>query len=193
MAILDLAIYVIIAATGFIGWRRGFISQASSLAAIILGVILCRLLGPAVVDMVVGTDAIGIKRFATQVFVYLALYAVVGVLCRFLGSVLHKLSHVLLLGPIDHLAGAALCIAKWMIGISLVLNLYLAFSPQSASSDEADIAANLPLSAVVKVAPALFGFTESKILNNESDNQTSGRSKAAVQRRAASQRHERSI
>lgn len=166
MAILDLAIYIIIGVAAVTGYRRGFISQASSLAAIVIGIIACRVLGPTVTDLVVGADANGLKRFAASVMAYICIYAVVGIGVKIVGRVLGKISHALLLGPLDGVAGAALSIAKWMIGISLVLNLYIAFNPMS-DAEGSDIAADLPLSAVVKIAPAIFGFTDFNALENE--------------------------
>ena len=52
MPALDIAILIVFAVSAVMGFRRGLIAQVGSVAAIIIGIIACRMFGAQVTEMI---------------------------------------------------------------------------------------------------------------------------------------------
>lgn len=161
----EAAIYhIIIIAAGvygiFRGWRCGFLGQTGGLLGMLFGIVFCRLfvkdgaevardLCPSIEDL-----------FASD-FIYMALSAVVIYTTvyfgfRLMSLVFHRVLCGLNLGPVNSLAGAALCLLKYMIVISLLYNVILSIFPGCALMKECRAGDGNMIELVMALAPALM-------------------------------------
>lgn len=162
MSFIDLLILAVAAGSVIFGLTKGFIRQAGSIAGIIAGIALARVAGGGVgslyggmlpesfVETAAGQYAIGV---AGRVTVLVLVYFIV----LFLAKSLKTVAHALLMGPLDRALGAVLGMFQWFFGLSVLLNLYAAFSPETVLSEHSKIAGGLALEAVMALAPALTG------------------------------------
>lgn len=127
-----LFILIVVLAAGALGWTKGFIGQISQLIGIILAIAACRIFGDYVTGLIAGHNANDtvIYTVIAYTLLFLAVYIIVWLIAKMLLSAIHVL-HV---GILNRIGGAIFCICKWMILVSLVLNVYAALVPDTALS-----------------------------------------------------------
>ncbi len=126
MNLLDYIIIVTLVILTIKGILRGFIREISSLAGIILGILLGNSMQPAVSEIlkeyIPFTSYIPLISFAS-------IFVVVLVLCNIIGWLIHLLFKKAFLGWVDKLLGAGLAILKCIIIIYLVIVILTFFVP----------------------------------------------------------------
>lgn len=162
MTALDIIILVFVAVGLATGLYKGFISQLGSIAAIVLGIIACRLWGDVAVGVVSGwldpsPEYSSWTVYGVTIIGYVLLFVVVYLAVIVLARLLHRLSHVMLMGPIDHIAGALLGIFKWVLLLSVLVNLWLVCSPGSKAVEDSRLAGGKVAAWVKGFAPSLLG------------------------------------
>ncbi len=162
MNFLDILILVVAVAAVIFGAAKGLIKQLGSMAAVIAGIVMARLAGGAVgavygsmlpeafAGSAAGQYAVGV---AGRVTVLVLVYCLV----LFLAKGVKMVAHALLLGPLDRALGAALALFQWMLGLSVLLNIYAALNPEAVLSRHSEIAGGLALEVIMALAPALLG------------------------------------
>lgn len=154
MTTLDFIILGIILAATIVGAYKGFVSQAGTIAGVVLGVLGCRFFGSTVADRFItaGAEHETVYRALIYALLFIAIY--LGV--RFVASLFGKALSALHVRVVDRLGGAIFCAAAWMLAMSVALNVYLTISPD----DRAHF--NTPQkpwrTAVVDFAPEVLGF-----------------------------------
>lgn len=156
MAVIDIILILIFILTAWLGFRKGIITQIGSLAAIVIAIIACRMFGVTVENLIFGQrpdwDS-GFSHYAVSIIsnaiIYIAVYYAVILIAR----MLHTLSHVVLLGPLDHIAGAAFSVAKYGLLVSLLLNLYIALFPDTSLLAQSRLADGKAVEKVIGFAP----------------------------------------
>lgn len=160
MTFVDILLILILVLGGWIGFRKGIITQIGSLAAIVVAVIVCRVAGSVIVDLILDAhpawQADSIKRFSVSVITNCAIYIVVYYAVILFARLLKSVTHAVLLGPIDRIAGAAFTIAKYFLIISLLLNLYIAIFPRTSLLSKSRIAGGQAVELVIGFAPWLL-------------------------------------
>lgn len=157
MATIDTIIVLIFVLAAVIGFRKGIINQLGSLAAIVISIIVCRLFGGVIVDILLSAhpewNEAAMKRFAVSIFANCIIYIVVyyGVLLA--ARLLRKVTHTMLLGPVDRIAGSVFSLAKYFLLLSLVLNLYIAFVPKTTILTKSKLGGGQIADLVVGFAP----------------------------------------
>ncbi len=124
-----LLLVVIIAAA--LGFRSGLVKQAGSMAAIIIGVIACRMLGDrgtAWLQTVAGDDS---SPLLIIVLAYAGIFLLAYFAVTMLVNLVHCVVNVAHLGLIDRLAGAAFKVLLWCFVLSIALNVWAGFMPES--------------------------------------------------------------
>lgn len=163
MPLIDIILLIIFIATAVTGFRKGFIAQVGSLAAIVVAVIACRALGPTATGWVMpdGPDAeagSSMSRIIASAMAYSGVYLVAYYAVILVVRLLKMVTHTLFLGPLDRIGGAAVNIIKWGLAVSLVLNLYLALWPDGKMLRSSTIAGGKPIEWVVALAPKALGI-----------------------------------
>lgn len=158
MATLDIVTLVILGIAAVWGYAKGFISQLGGLAAIIIGVIACRMLGPQAVDLMAPPPATGdsLNRWGIVIMVYAVIY-LVGYYGVILVAKLLKLAvHTVFLGPLDRIGGALFNVAKVLIVVSFALNIYVSLSGKEVKAT-GSIFDGKGLEYVMAIAPKIVG------------------------------------
>lgn len=152
MLALDILILAVLAVGGAIGFSRGLLSQVGQIAAVAVGIILCRLFGSEASALLSGGNT-------GSAFDYVAGYAVV-----FLGGygitwlvarMLRKTVHAIHLGILDRLGGALFKIGLWGLMLSLALNVMLLITGDDNEIRRPDKPWR---AAVTDYAPAVLGY-----------------------------------
>lgn len=159
MNAIDIIILVVIAGAAIYGLYRGFIKQLSSLAAIALGVIGCRLFGNdvGVMAMSLMPDTLNnptIANFIGIAILFILIYLTV----ELIASLLHSLSHALMLGWLDHLLGSVFSLFKWLLILSIILNVWELVSPQNPIFSNSTLMDGEMLPGIMNIAPKLLGI-----------------------------------
>lgn len=161
----EAAIYhIIIIAAGvygiFRGWRCGFFGQTGGLLGMLFGIVFCRLF---VKDGVVVAEEVcpSIADLFASDFIYtsltaLVIYTTVYFGFRLMSLVLNRVLSGLNPGPVNSLGGAALCLLKYVLFISLIYNVILAIFPGSALMKECRAGDGNMIELVMALAPALM-------------------------------------
>lgn len=161
MTALDIILLIIFIVSAWLGFRKGIIRQLGSLAAIVVAIIACRTLAPSVAELIFGSHPdweTGSISHATvsivsNCIVYLvAYYAVI-----LIAKLLHTVSHAVLLGPLDHIAGAAFSVAKYFLLVSLLLNLYIVLFPASSLRSKSHLCGGRVVELTTELAPWVLG------------------------------------
>ncbi|MCM1521250.1 MAG: CvpA family protein [Muribaculaceae bacterium] len=160
---------IVIAVSGAWGFWKGFINQAGSIAAVIVGLLACWLLGPMVMKFVApgGTNPVGhMSYYAIAAGTYSVIYIVAYYSVILVAKMLRLTVHALFLRPLDRIAGAILSIAKSLIMVSFLLNIYILFSPDSDLSKSSKIANGRLVETVIDLGPRIVGVLTSETENH---------------------------
>lgn len=118
---LDIIVLVVAVYSIFKGYSSGLVKQLASLA----GIVACILLSNKVSFIILpylrdwGIFPESLIEPAAFIISFLSIYAVVSLL----GYMLHTILESVKLGLLNRIGGIVLCLAKWLIILSLVLNL----------------------------------------------------------------------
>lgn len=142
------------------GFTRGIVKEVSSLCAIALGIIACRLFGDRAASLAAGvlsldTEGSAISRYAASMIGAAALFCLVWLAVFIVSRLIRGAIHAIHLGFVDSLLGAFFCAAKWLLVLSLVLNMVYIVAPY-ASMWGADPPEGV-IKAILGYAPWLFG------------------------------------
>lgn len=161
MAVIDIIILIIFAVAVIDGYRKGFIGQIGSMAAIVVAVIACRLFGPTVSDVILpsGDEAANSawSRYTANILGYCLVY-IIGYYAVILASRLLKMvAKTFLLGPIDAIGGALVSVLKWFMAVSIAANLYIVLFPSGNLLSSSEMAGGKPMEWIIHIAPAAIG------------------------------------
>ncbi len=167
MTVFDIIILVVALGSAFMGWRKGIVLQLGALAAIVVGILACRLGGDWLTaflenggtspDGTVTEPETGKGYFYTvlaRVILFIAGYALVKMVARFLRGVTHALQ----IGFLDRVAGAVFCLFEWMVILSLALNLWLIVKPATDLHKLSTMCNGHAIEAVAGLAPQVLGW-----------------------------------
>lgn len=161
MAIIDIIILVIFAASALMGYRKGFIAQAGAVAAIIVAIIACRMIGPAATEMILphGDEAANSAwtRYSSAAFAYCGVYIVAYYAVVIVVKLLKLATTTLMLGPLDSIGGAVVNVFKWFMAVSVIANLYLAIWPGGQLLATSKLGNGQAVTWIVKLAPGVLG------------------------------------
>ncbi len=186
MSITDIIILIIIAVGLFMGWRKGLIAQLGKIAALIAGVVACRVFGDKVamwlVEAMSNPDDAAETPLLWVTLAYIVVFLGVYFVVTALYSCLRKAVHLITTSLIDRLAGALFRALLYLMAVSLALNLWLLISPGSAVAMSRLVHTRVFGISILTLAPATLGAATTasvmdKIWNPEhaDDNHNAGR------------------
>ena len=161
MALIDIIIIMVFAVAVINGFRKGFIAQAGSLAAIVVAIVACRLLGPAATDIVLAhheCETTAIQHYCTSALVYCGVYITAYYAVIIIVRLFKLIVNTLMLGPLDSICGALVSLFKWFMALSIAANLYIALFPNGNWLATSTICNGRPISWIIKLAPNVLGI-----------------------------------
>lgn len=160
MSTFDILVLVVALGGAVLGFRRGFIAQAGQIIAFVLGIMACRMFGPAVAAWLGSTtDSATTDTAIAYAITYVGAYVAVLVVVRLVRGVVSAVH----LGVFDRLGGAALKAGLWLFMLSIALNVWAAVIP---GSDLTDTQRHPRRAYVLKIAPAVCGYVMEKARTN---------------------------
>lgn len=162
MTALDIIIIGVFIASAVMGFRKGLIAQIGSVAAILIGIIACRIFGAQVTEIIVPAQATGedvdtMSRWGATILAYACLYIVAYYAVILVARLLKLVTHTLLLGPLDSIAGAAVSVAKWFMAVSVAVNIYIIIFPGTDLTSAAKVCGSRPVAWIIDLAPTVWG------------------------------------
>lgn len=148
------------------GWRKGIVLQLGGLAAIVAGVVACRVWGSEALDWLLArcTEEGEVLTPAQSYFytvlsrllLFIAAWAVVKVVARFVRG----LTHALHVGFLDRVAGMLFAMFEWLLVLSLALNLWMVVKPEADVARMGRMFNGHAAEAVVELSPKVLGWAE---------------------------------
>lgn len=153
---------IIVAVTAIVkGFRSGFTGQVSGVLGFAFGTVCAHVFDTESESLVRGllpglSGRVG-SEFAYSVISAALVYAIVFVAFRLFTRILRSAMQVFYVGMLDKLLGAAFCLLKYMLVLSIVYNLILCVNPTSrllkyATAEDGNI-----VEVVMMLAPGLLG------------------------------------
>ena len=162
MAFIDLLIVVLAAFGAFTGYRKGLINGIGSVAGLLIGIIVCRLAGDAFYSMMVawhpswagwpGAPYTG--KVMAEIILFAIVYAATVIAAGLAKGIIHSLS----LGGFDRIGGAAFGALKYLLLLSVVLNLIYVIDPTASMFHSSGLLGGLCLKAVMRLGPWVWGL-----------------------------------
>lgn len=157
MSVFDIIITAILLFALVRGYITGIIRQLGVLLGIILGIIFSSMLAPLLSEFLtfisgsswhIGTRGATILSF---ILIFLLTYII--------GHFIHRTAAALKIGWFDSLSGAIFNCAKYLLIISLLLNIYK-IGYEYVSSTPAPVPAGVTYDKIIKIAPLVIGYAE---------------------------------
>lgn len=139
MSFIDIVIIIVMLGGLAVGFSKGITRSLSSIAALIVAVLACRTIGSG-------------QSVQTNILIFAIAYAVVMVL----GSALHRLIKMTFLKPLDRLLGAVYVAGEYMVGLSLIMNLWIWLRSMTGTPETAWIG-DVWAQKVIDLGPWLMG------------------------------------
>lgn len=158
MNAIDFIILGVFILAAIVGWTKGLIGQAGTIAGIILAVVVCRFFGGTVADMIVSPGSEHAELY--RVLVYALTFAVTYLVVKLVASLCTKALNAIHLSIINRVGGVLFSVGAWLLILSIVLNVYLAVAP--ADIDKFNDPAKPWRTAVARCAPALMGYLQTR-------------------------------
>lgn len=156
---VDILVIIVFAASLLYGFKQGVIKQLAGMAGLLFGVIGCRLFGN-VAEGIMPAEPSFAAPLLSNAFVFAVIYIATTVVI----GVARKVTAVLHLSLFDKVGGALMCMLKWMVGLSVLLNAYIAVKGEPFE-DPSSLT-----EATTKLAPWLWGETETELFSHDSVN-----------------------
>lgn len=153
MNILDLLLLIPIISGAVSGFRKGFIIGVISLLALILGVMGGFYFLNWGVSLLV--NEFGLSGRFIPILAFLMIFVGIILIVNFIGTVLKKIVHMILLGGLDKMAGALVGAFMWAFLVSALIWVASVFRMQFPSDWQEG---SLLYAYVKPVAPAVVGL-----------------------------------
>lgn len=153
MTIIDIVIIVLALVGGVIGWRKGLTGQVGAIFALIFAIVMCRWFGQDAVAYFTDADDSLQTRLLTTILVYIALAAVSYLGVRLLAGFVGLVFKALHISVINRGAGALFGAFEYLLGLSLLLNLWVAIFKET----ELRSSSSTVNEALLDLAPSVLG------------------------------------
>lgn len=161
MTLIDSILLLILLGALVIGWRKGLVRQMASLVSWVVGIAVCLFFGDEItrIFLALNPDAaswplasITVKAVSLSLF-----FLLVTLTLRVVSYVTRKVIRAANLGCLDRVGGAALFLFKWLMAVSIVLNLLYAYNPDAETFGTRHALANKPYEFTLDLMPRVLG------------------------------------
>ena len=147
---------LLIAVVGFLyGLIKGVIRQVGSLGGFIAGIVVARFFGSSFSALL--REMFDLPEGVSRVIAYSLLFLIVYIICVQLMRLIHHITHHVALGWLDRLAGALFGAVKYLVILSIVLNLVHIIDPKGKLIPE--------YGYTLRVAPLLFSMAQEQFVS----------------------------
>lgn len=164
MATLDIIILAVFIIALVYGFWRGLAVQFGTLLGLLIGILACRLFGDWGTAFIhshlpaMSSDA-AVARYVSSVIANVILFILGFFLTYAIAKAVKAVINALFMGVIDRILGALFAAFMWLLVLSLILNVWQAFSSSSVISS-CRMANGLAAKAVLDLAPTVIGFAK---------------------------------
>ena len=162
MSAIDIVIFLLVIVGLLVGYIKGLVSQITTLCGIVLGLLACNLLGDMAkqifVQLVPECTTWPSADVTVNALANIVLFVAVFIVVVLIGRGLRAAVNTLKLGFLDKILGAAFCTLKYVLVLSVALNLWLAVKPNSKIFTTCHAMGNVPFELTLDAAPAVFGM-----------------------------------
>ena len=161
MTLIDCILLLILLGALVIGWRKGLVRQTASLVSWAVGIAVCLFFGDEITRLflAINPDAanwplasITVKAVALAIF-----FLLVTLTLRILSYITRKVIKAANLGCLDRMGGAALFLFKWLMVLSILLNLLYAYNPDASTFGTRHMLGNKPYEFTLDLMPRILG------------------------------------
>lgn len=161
MTFIDAILLLILLGALVVGWRKGLVRQTASLVSWAVGIAVCLFFGDQITQLflAINPDAaqwplasITVKVVALAIF-----FLFVTLTLRVLSYVTRKLIKAANLGCLDRAGGAVLFLFKWLMVLSIALNLLYAYNPNADTFGTCHALNNKPYEFTLDLMPRVLG------------------------------------
>lgn len=161
MSAIDIIILVVFLASALYGFMTGAVRQIGSLAGLVGGYIAARMFGSAVGAMFLSDQAATESSMSEpmaavlgSIIVFIVVFIGFFILARLLRGFISLTG----LGAFDRICGAVLSVLKWFLAMSIVLNMWQLFWPDSALFTSSHLCSGKVMDAVLGLFPWVMGL-----------------------------------
>ncbi len=161
MTLIDSILLLILLGALVIGWRKGLVKQTASLVSWAIGIAVCLFFGDEITRLFLAFNpdaanwplsSINVKAVALSIF-----FLLVTLTLRILSFIIRKVIKAANLGCLDRVGGAALFLFKWLMVLSIVLNLLYAYNPDAETFGARHALNNKPYEFTLDLMPRVLG------------------------------------
>lgn len=120
---LDILVIIVALYSIIKGYRSGLIKQLASLASVIACILLSGKIATMLLPYIHYFEKI--PKNLSEPAAFILAFIIIFLAFMLLGHMLQSILHTMKLGTFNKLAGATLSFSKWMIIVSLILNLFI--------------------------------------------------------------------
>lgn len=122
---LDIVVVIVCVAACIRGYMTGFVLQLSFLLGIILGAVFAGEMAKKIAPYL--ENIIGEPEYLAAPISYVIGFVIILIAVNLIGRIVNSLVKVVLLGTVNRLVGAVFCLGKWILIMSILLNLLVTF------------------------------------------------------------------
>lgn len=161
MTLIDTILLLILLGSLVIGWRKGLVRQTASLVSWAVGIAVCLFFGDEITRIFLKLNpeaqnwplaSITVKAVSLSLF-----FLLVTLTLRILSYITRKIIKAANLGCLDRVGGAALFLFKWLMVLSILLNLLYAYNPDASTFGTRHILNNKPYEFTLDLMPRVLG------------------------------------
>lgn len=167
MELIDIIIIALLVLGAIRGLQRGMAAAAAAVAGALLGLVACRLWGDASYAFLTAhtdVETFPGAPYTGTVLAYILIFVPVFIGSLIVGHLAKDLLSALHLGAVDRLGGTVLGMAKYMLVLSLVLNLIYIIAPESSIFESSTLLGGEVMRIVMRFAPWLWGLDLSPVI-----------------------------
>lgn len=148
------------------GWRKGMVYQIASLLGLGFGIVAARIFSDSLAPHVeswlpVAADSATpgmtpVREYMVELVSASVIFAGVYLAFRIFAGLLNSALQLLHMGAINSIVGAAFCFCKWVLLMSIALNLWMGINPKSGLLKPCTDGDGNIIELVMAVAPALL-------------------------------------
>ena len=157
MSVFDIIMVAILLFAAVRGYITGLVQQLGVLLGIVLGIVFSSMLAPLLVDFlsfISGGNWVAGLRTAT-----ILAFVVIFLLTYVIGHLIHKTASALKVGWLDRLCGTLFSVAKYLLIISLLLNIYT-IGYEFVCDKTAPAPTGVTYAKIVRFAPLVVGYAD---------------------------------
>lgn len=161
MNYIDFIIVLVVLVGALYGLIKGVFRQLGSLGGFVVGILVSRLLGGSFASLL--QQMFDLPAGVSRIVAYSLLFLLVYLVCLQLMRLIHHLSHQVALGWLDRLGGALFGAFKYLVILSILLNLVHIVDSKVKLLSAREVSTAHFYGYTLRIAPALFAIAQEQL------------------------------